>query len=142
MPIGFFYRNTPYRLIKRKQLRNWILLITFLKKKEVDTIDYIFCDDEFLYELNRRYLSHSTFTDVITFDYSDGKSINVEIYISIDRVRENAKYYEVSFDEELRRVMVHGLLHCFGYTDKKIPEQKRMRNAENKLLKLFESVTS
>jgi probable rRNA maturation factor len=137
MPITFSYQDTSFRLRKKKQLKDWILLISFLKKKEIDSVAYIFCDDEFVYQLNSSYLSHHNFTDVITFDYSSDTGIIAEIYISTDRVRENAKYFQVSFDEELRRVMIHGLLHCFGYNDKETAEQKRMRKVENEMLKLF-----
>ena len=101
-------------------------------------IEYVFCTDEYLLELNRRYLQHDTFTDILTFTLSLPEDpIISEIYISIDRVKENAEKLNVSFDEELHRVMIHGLLHLCGYEDHSAAEAKLMRQKENEYLQLM-----
>ena len=102
-------------------------------------LNYIFCSDAFLLSLNVEYLNHNTLTDVITFDNSDdSKGIQGEIYISIDRIRENAKKYRVPFERELHRVMIHGLLHLLGYADKTPLQKKMMRKKESTYLSLKE----
>lgn len=116
---------------------NGILTIAFLEKKEVEKIDFVFCSDAFLLPLNKKYLRHQTLTDIITFDYSNKKILAGEIYISLDRVKENAKTFGVEFSEELYRVMLHGVLHLIGYRDKTAEEKSRMRRKENRYLRLL-----
>ncbi|MEP7129110.1 MAG: rRNA maturation RNase YbeY [Chitinophagales bacterium] len=126
-----------FRLPKQRKVVDWILLVSFLEKRIVDDLSYIFCDDPFLLKLNKQYLYHSTYTDIITFDYSSNKKLAGEIYISTERVRKNAASFESTFEEELRRVMIHGVLHCIGYSDKSKRDQLKMRKKESEYLILF-----
>lgn len=103
-------------------------------------VNYVFCDDDYLYELNVKYLKHSSLTDIITFNYNTGHLISGDIFISIDRVAENAKLYSKDFDEELRRVMIHGILHLLGFDDKSTSSKKKMTARENSALKQFEHI--
>jgi rRNA maturation RNase YbeY len=103
----------------------------------LNDLDYIFTSDPYLLELNKRFLNHDYYTDILTFDYSEDGEISGEIFISVDRVKENAKSFEVEFDQELLRVMVHGLLHLFGYTDADDIQQQLMRTREDEKIKLF-----
>ena len=99
--------------------------------KELEAINFIFCSDEYLLGLNQEHLNHHTFTDIITFELSSkGEPLVADIYVSIDRIRENARIFEVTFKEELHRVMFHGVLHLCGYKDKKPTDQKLMRKME------------
>lgn len=137
MPISFDYQFRKHLLSNKSKIINWILLVCYLEKKEVDSINYIFCDDDFLLKLNQQFLKHSTLTDIITFDNSSKRKIAAEIYISTQRVRENAQKYSTSFNEELRRVIIHGVLHCIGYSDKSTRNQLIMRKKEAEYLQLF-----
>lgn len=103
-------------------------------------VAYVFCSDEYLLEMNQEHLKHDYYTDIITFDYTEGKIIAGDIFISVDRVQENADLNAVSFEQELRRVMIHGILHLLGLRDKKKEDQKAMRLAENQALVLFETL--
>jgi rRNA maturation RNase YbeY len=103
----------------------------------ISEITYIFCTDERLLELNQQFLNHDFYTDILTFDRSEGKYLAGDVYISLDRVDDNSSSYGVSFEEELRRVMAHGMLHMIGFKDKSEQEQEKMRNAENEALELF-----
>ena len=131
--ITFNY-ETDFVLNDENLFRNWIS--DFLKWKlfQVGEINYIFCDDSYLHKLNVEFLQHDTLTDIISFDNSLGKLISGDIFISIERVQENAKDYNVSFNEELQRVMIHGILHYMGYKDKSDNEKTAMRNKENDCL--------
>lgn len=107
------------------------------EKKQLGKIHFIFCSDKYLLQLNQQFLRHDEYTDIITFDYSQGPILSAEIYISIDRVKENAQQFGVSFDKELQRVMAHGILHLAGYKDK-CPEQRAvMRRREDECLRLM-----
>lgn len=101
------------------------------EKMNLGVINYIFCDDSYLLEKNQIFLKHNTLTDIITFDYSEKKVLNADIFISIDRVKENAINFVVPFDSELRRVMIHGILHLIGYKDKTDKEKVQMREKED-----------
>jgi rRNA maturation RNase YbeY len=105
-------------------------------KKEGD-INYVFCDDDYLVGINLQYLNHNTLTDIISFDYSVGNELHGDIFISIQRVRENAIEFDVAFEEELKRVIVHGVLHYCGYKDKSAKDKKEMRLKEDEKIKLF-----
>ncbi len=135
-PITFFKQEVSFRLNKKDHLIKWI---TSAAKKEnfaITELNYIFCTDPFLKKMNVKFLKHNYFTDIITFDNSieKGKIIG-DIFISIDTVRINAKQYETTFDDELHRVMIHGLLHLTGYSDKSPMKQKEMRRMEDFWLK-------
>ncbi len=117
-------------------LSDWISRAIVSEKHKEGDLNYIFCSDDYLLELNIKHLKHNTLTDIITFDYSLSKLINGDIFISIDRVRENATIYNISFEEELHRVMIHGILHLCGYTDREKEEKDIMRNKEDYYLSL------
>ena len=109
---------------------------TFIMSERFTTgeINYIFCDDVYLYQLNKEFLNKTSYTDIISFDYCSGKQISGDIFISVERVLENAKFFQVSFKNELQRVMIHGILHYMGYTDSTIEDKKKMRNKEDTTL--------
>jgi len=112
-------------------LEPWIKTVITKENKTLGEINYIFCTDEYLLEKNQTFLNHNTYTDIITFDYSEEKQISGDIFISIERVKENARKFAVEFETELKRVMIHGVLHLIGYKDKSEDEQKLMREKEN-----------
>jgi probable rRNA maturation factor len=115
----------------------WLDLIAVSETKTIGEVSYVFCSDEFLLQINQDYLGHDTFTDIITFDYCEEGLINGEIYISTDRVKENAISFGVSLINELQRVMAHGFLHLCGYGDKSEAEAQLMRDKENEKIGMF-----
>tara|TARA_R110002096_G_scaffold108704_1_gene237933 strand:+ start:76 stop:489 length:414 start_codon:yes stop_codon:yes gene_type:complete len=129
--------ETEFALEGETQLENWIEKVVSDKDFELGEVNYIFCDDEYLLKLNVEFLQHDTLTDIISFDNSLGKLINGDIFISIERVQENAKEYNVTFEEELHRVMIHGILHYMGLKDKSADEKMLMRKEENKALSVL-----
>lgn len=137
MPVSFHYQSGSFRVKKRKLLIDWLLTAAFMEHKEVEHISFVFCDDDYLLSLNREFLNHKTLTDIITFDESTRNLLQAEIYISIDRVKENAAAFAATFDEELRRVMIHGVLHCMGYSDKNEKDKQKMGKKEDQYLKLY-----
>lgn len=134
--IEFVY-NTKFEIENEESIKNWIGRIIREKKFTEGDLMYIFCDDEELLEINLEFLNHDTYTDIISFDYTMGKLISGEIYISIDRVRENAESLNVSFQEELGRVMIHGILHFMGFKDETPEESAVMRAEEDQALSLL-----
>lgn len=134
--ISFNYEN-EFELSNEEQLSNWISKVIASEDKKEGEINYIFCDDEYLLSLNEQYLNHDTLTDIISFDYSVGKELHGDIFISTERVLENAAEFEVSFEEELKRVMVHGVLHYCGYKDKSEEDEQLMRSKEDEKIKMF-----
>ncbi|MBZ9652850.1 rRNA maturation RNase YbeY [Psychroflexus montanilacus] len=135
-PINF-YSKTDFELAHKKKHSKWLESVIKSEGMEAGEVNYIFCSDEDLLFMNQRYLDHDTFTDIITFDYSEEDLISAEIYISIDRVKENAKDFKVKFKDELRRVLVHGVLHCCGYGDSTEKLKAEMRALETKKMELF-----
>ncbi len=135
--ISFNNQSIAFKLKDKTKLKQWIKTVTEKEKHNLGTINYIFCTDDELLEINVRHLNHNTLTDIITFDYTEGKTINSDIFISVDRVAENAKKFNVTFEEELHRVMIHGVLHLCGYKDKSKADAEVMRRKENNSLKLF-----
>lgn len=132
--IKFNY-ETPFKLDNEKEIEVWISgVITSEEFKEGD-INYVFCSDDYLLKLNIEFLNHDTLTDIISFNDSIGKILHGDIFISIDRVKDNAVKFKATFLEELNRVMVHGILHYCGYKDKSEDDSKQMRNKENFYLK-------
>lgn len=123
----------------KKVLQTWLEKIAAAEKRKINSLAYNFCGDEELWQMNKQYLKHNTYTDIITFDYSEEDTLSGEIYISADRVKENAEKHKVTLQEELLRVMAHGLLHLCGYKDKNPIQQKQMRAAEERALKLFKN---
>jgi len=134
--ISFNY-ETDFILEKEAALSKWLSRVILSENKTEGDINYIFCDDAYLLELNEEYLNHDTLTDIISFDYSVGNELHGDVFISIERVKENSLDFNVTFDEELNRVMVHGLLHYCGYKDKTIDEELEMREKENEKIKMF-----
>ncbi len=126
-----FYSETHFTIDNTKEISNWISDIVLNENCELGEVTYVFCDDNYLLNLNKQFLNHDTLTDIISFDNSLGKQIHGEIYISIDRVRANAKDFNVSFLDELHRVVIHGILHYCGYNDKSVEDQLKMRSKED-----------
>ena len=131
--ITFNY-ETDFIAKDDKKLSDWVLAVIKSEGFKEGEINYIFCDDNYLLKLNKEFLNHNTLTDIISFDYSIGKQIHGDVYISIDRVLENSTKFKVKFLEELRRVMIHGILHYCGYKDKSESDKKQMREKENHYL--------
>ncbi|MCC5937433.1 MAG: rRNA maturation RNase YbeY [Lunatimonas sp.] len=141
MAILFFEEDTSFRLTKKNRYKKWLHAVATSEGQKITELLYIFCSDEYLHQINLTYLDHDTYTDIITFDQSETKNtIEGEIYVSIDRVQENATHLNQSFDRELRRVISHGLLHLCGYKDKTATEAAKMRKKEEAAIELFEAV--
>ncbi|UPT72057.1 MAG: rRNA maturation RNase YbeY [Flavobacterium sp. JAD_PAG50586_2] len=134
--ISFNY-ELDFKLEDETAYSDWISKVISSENKHEGEINYIFCDDDYLIELNQQYLSHDTLTDIISFDYSEGNHLQGDIFISIERVRENAEDFKVPFNEELKRVLVHGVLHYCGYKDKSEEDEKLMRQKEEEKMKMF-----
>jgi len=134
--IAFEYLKTE-NITEINQNKKWLNQVISNEDKEEGDITYIFCDDDYLLEKNIRFLNHNTLTDVITFDYCEGNSVSGDIFISIERVKENSEVFKVDFLTELNRVMVHGLLHLLGYKDKTERESNLMRKKENYYLSKY-----
>ncbi|MBK5214008.1 MAG: rRNA maturation RNase YbeY [Flavobacteriaceae bacterium] len=132
-----FNFETEFELKNQSELKKWISEIIVSEGFEFGEIIYVFCDDDFLHKLNVEFLNHDTLTDIISFDYKLGKQLNGEIYISVERVAENAQDFQTNFEDELHRVMIHGILHFCGYNDKSDLEESTMRRKEEKSLEIF-----
>jgi rRNA maturation RNase YbeY len=134
--ISFNY-ELEFQLENEEQYSSWISNVISSENKKEGDINYIFCDDEYILEINKQYLNHDYYTDIISFDYSVGNELHGDIFVSIERVRENAIEFEVTFDEELKRVLAHGVLHYCGYKDKTEEEELIMRSKEDEKIKMF-----
>ena len=132
-----FHYETDFLLENEDTYQSWIETVILSEQKIVGEINYIFCDDDYLHDINVKYLNHNTLTDIISFDYSKFDTISGDIFISIDRVRENAQNLNIDFSQELLRVMAHGILHYCGYKDKSQKEVSIMREKENDKIELF-----
>ncbi|MBA5629030.1 rRNA maturation RNase YbeY [Moheibacter lacus] len=137
--ILFFY-ETPFSIENELNWKNWLNAAVETEGFQTEEINYIFCDDEYLLDINIQYLDHDYYTDVIGFQYSEGKEISGDVYISVDRVRENAENHQKSFENELARVMIHGILHFMNYKDKTEEEAKKMKEAEERHLSFLEEI--
>jgi len=136
--IHFHSEEINFKAPSAPSLKKWLLQLAKMENSNIKEINYIFCSDKYLLQINKEYLDHHYFTDIITFDNSETEgNIEGDIFISVDRVKENAESYTVSFELELQRVMAHGLLHLLGYKDKSTKEQSLMRERENFYLELF-----
>lgn len=135
MAITFQAENTRLPKIKKRETANWIKTVANGYDRKAGEIAYLFCDDEKILEINRTYLQHDFYTDIITFDYSEEEIISGDIFISVDTVRSNSQKYGTPFEEELYRVIIHGILHLCGLKDKTEEEEKGMREAENSALR-------
>ena len=138
MPIFFHNDEISFDLKGKRKIKDWINAVIAGYDKKSGDINYVFCSDESLYNINKQRLKHNYYTDIITFDLSESETIvEGDLFLSIDRIRDNSLALGESFDNELYRVMIHGILHLLGYRDKTDNEQQQMRQQENKALKLF-----
>lgn len=137
MAITFQNKELSFKLQQASKLKTWIKNVAELEGKKIGQLNFVFTNDEELLKTNIQFLNHSTYTDIITFDYCEGNSIHGDIILSIDRVFDNAKKFKTDFEEELKRVMIHGVLHLCGYKDKTTQQAKQIRSKENSALKKF-----
>ena len=135
--IYFSDLDASCRIKNRKVVRRWLSQIISLKGKKLGEISIVVCSDEYLLDINKKYLNHNYYTDIITFDYTDASAVGGDLMISYDRVKENAKQEGVLIQQELNRVMAHGVLHLLGLKDKTKEEAKKMRSEEDEALKMF-----
>lgn len=131
-----FFTETEFT-INEDEFNSWLLSVIASEDKNLGEINYIFCDDAYLLSINQQYLDHDTYTDIISFDTSEGNDLSGDIFISVERIKENAQQFNVSVDDELKRVLAHGILHFCGYKDKTDDEAKLMREKEDEKLKMF-----
>ena len=134
--ISFNY-ETDFELDNEAQYEDWISRIIESEGFDEGEINYIFCDDEYLHKINVEYLDHDTLTDIISFDYTVGNLIQGDIFVSVERVQDNANDFNVSFEEELKRVLSHGVLHYCGYKDKSPEDEALMRSKEEEKMQMF-----
>jgi rRNA maturation RNase YbeY len=134
--INFNYES-DFNLDNEEAVAAWISAVIVSENKKEGEINYIFCDDEYLHKINLEYLNHDNLTDIISFDYTVGNEINGDIFISVERVQDNANDFKVSFETELNRVMAHGVLHYCGYKDKGEDDERLMRSKEDEKLAMF-----
>ncbi|MBE7641659.1 rRNA maturation RNase YbeY [Salegentibacter sp. BLCTC] len=132
-----FYSENDFELQEESKIDSWIRNVISSEEKDLGEINYIFCDDDYLHKINLKFLNHDTYTDIISFDNTEGNELNGDIFISTDRVVENAKEYNVEFNQEIKRVMAHGILHLCGYRDKTESEAALMRQKEDEKIALF-----
>jgi probable rRNA maturation factor len=139
--INFFQEQTDFELNNESFIIDWLESVAQAEGQDIEEINYIFCNDDYLLSINKEYLDHDYYTDIITFDNRDDMSDDIEadIFVSIDRVQENAQNLSIPFELELSRVMVHGLLHLLGYHDKSEQEISQMREKEEAYLSLQKS---
>lgn len=141
MAIHFYTEDTTFKLRNSHSIKNWLKTVVSAENYRLNSLTYIFCSDNYLLGINQTYLNHDEYTDVVTFDESeDSTCIEGEIYISVDRVAENAQLLNQAFEHELHRVMVHGLLHLLGYDDLSDETEAQMRLEEDKRLALYEQM--
>ena len=132
-----FYSENNFVLEDEEVYRKWIERVISSEGKRLGEVSYIFCDDDYLLDINQRFLNHDSFTDIISFDDSLGNLLNGDIYISTERVSENAHEYNEDFETELKRVLIHGILHYCGYKDKSEEDSTLMRKKESEKIKMF-----
>ena len=140
MAIYFSSENIKFDLRGKLKVKKWITDLIKAQNKKVGDISYLFCDDAYLIDVNRTYLDHDTYTDIITFDYVEGDTISGDILISVERVKENAQLFNTTFDQELHRVIIHGVLHLLGQGDKTEAEAAQMRKKEEAALALWNTM--
>jgi probable rRNA maturation factor len=134
--INFNYES-EFTLDNEEAIATWLSAVIVSENKTEGEINYIFCDDDYLHKINVEYLNHDTLTDIISFDYTMGNEIGGDIFVSVERVLDNSKDYNTSFEDELKRVLVHGVLHYCGYKDKSEADETLMRNKEDEKLEMF-----
>lgn len=139
MKINFFNEDVDFVLKDKKNLKSWIKFIVGSHQKQIGELNFVFASDEYVIEINREYLKHNYFTDIITFNYNTSDILSGDIFISIDTVRKNANTYGVSFVNEVHRVMIHGVLHLIGFDDKSDTLKAIMRKQEDTSLEILYS---
>lgn len=132
--IHYYNEDSEFLPSKRSHLTDWIKSVITKEGKKTGELNFIFCSDAHLITINRQYLQHDDYTDIITFDYCENKKVIGDIFISVDRIKENAEKFKVSFEAELHRVMIHGVLHLCGYKDKSPEDKKNMTRLEDESL--------
>lgn len=135
--INFFTEDVSLPLFNQSSVATWLCNVCESENKELDEVSIIFCSDDYLLTMNNEYLQHDYYTDIITFDYCVDNQVVGDLFVSVDRVTDNAKLNQVSFDNELLRVMVHGILHLIGFKDKSDEDSKLMRLKEDEYLNLY-----
>jgi probable rRNA maturation factor len=139
--ITFHTQDIVFTLKNKTRIKKWIAQTIEMKKRKTGAIHFIFCSDSYLLSINKQYLNHNTFTDIITFDYSkdlENVPLSGDIFISIDRIQENAVTFSKTMENELHRVIIHGVLHLLGYKDKTKDAKEQMTKEENRCLKMLE----
>lgn len=137
-PVNFFNEKHPFRLRNKTKIKAWINNTIQKEGYTLESINIIFTSDQHLLEINKEHLNHDYYTDIITFNYNEGKLVSSDLFISIDRVKDNARTIKTTFTKEIHRVMIHGVLHLIGYNDKSEAEIKEMRSKEDYYLKELE----
>lgn len=140
--ISFVEEDSKSHLLNRRIIKLWIQQVAESYGFNIGNLCYIFCSDDYILDINRRFLSHDYYTDIITFDYVDGKILSGDMFISIDTVKSNSQQYSASYVDELHRVIIHGVLHLCGFKDKSPNDEKKMRNAENAALSILSDLLS
>ena len=140
MAISFSTENVKFDLPAKMKVKKWISEVIKAQGKRVGEVSYLFCDDDYLIEVNRTYLNHDTYTDIITFDYVEGDTISGDIMISVERIHENAAIFNATFEQELHRVIIHGILHLLGQGDKTDAQAQQMRRKEDAALALWQTI--
>ena len=136
--VSFYFVDTEFRLKEKTRIKNWLKLVAESEIFSLGNISVIFCSDNYILDINQKYLQHDYFTDIITFDYSENDRISGDLFISVDTVRENSIEYATDFQDELHRVIVHGVLHLVGYDDHTDEDVRQMRAKEDYYLSLFD----
>ena len=137
MNVFFHFEQEQYKVSLQKRRKEWIYDAIKEEGYSINSVDFVFCSDSFLLKINKEFLKHNYYTDVITFNNGSGRELSGEIYISLDRVKENSQVYKVSYDEELNRVLIHGILHLMNYEDSSKSLKRRMAIKENYFLSKF-----
>ena len=138
--VRYFFEDIPFQFKPKRFTSGWLKLVAESEIRRIGEINVIFCSDNYILDINQRYLQHDYFTDIITFDYCEGNILSGDLFISVDSVRENALFYGTEFEEELNRVIVHGVLHLIGYDDHTEEDTRVMRSKENDYLQLRQSL--
>ena len=136
--VTYFFEDTDFKLKNKTKIKKWLKLVAESEVFSLGAVSVIFCSDNYILDINQHFLQHDYFTDIITFDYSEGEKISGDLFISVDSVRENSIEYGTEFEEELHRVIVHGILHLIGYDDHTDEDIRTMRSKENYYLSLYD----
>jgi len=135
--LKIFYKDVKFRLRKTREIKNWIVQVIRSEGKEPGDLSFIFVDDKYIRKINKEFLDHDYYTDVVAFDYGERNIINGEIYLGIETIRKNTKLYKTKLRNEILRVMIHGVLHLAGYEDKNEMESEKMRKKEDMYVNEF-----